>query len=81
MNELDSHLEKTSEIFKIGSVEKKLQLLKVGNILENFEDFLASDRVRYLTNGSGSKCVHPRNLKKIKILDFCAFFFIQQFSF
>ena len=31
MNELDSHLEKTSEIFKIGSVEKKLQLIKVGN--------------------------------------------------
>ena len=31
MNELDSHLEKTSEIFKIGSVEKKLQPLKVGN--------------------------------------------------
>ena len=28
MNELDSHLEKTSEIFKIGSVEKKLQPLK-----------------------------------------------------
>ena len=24
MNELDSHLEKTSEIFKIGSVEKKV---------------------------------------------------------
>ena len=31
MNELDSHLQKTSEIFKIGSVEKKLQPLKVGN--------------------------------------------------
>ena len=31
MNELDSHLEKTSEIFEIGSVEKKLQLFKVGN--------------------------------------------------
>ena len=31
MNELDSHLEKTPEIFKIGSVEKKLQLIKVGN--------------------------------------------------
>ena len=31
MNELDSHLEKTSEIFEIGSVEKKLQLIKVGN--------------------------------------------------
>ena len=31
MNELDSHLEKTSEIFKIGWIEKKLQPLKVGN--------------------------------------------------
>ena len=41
MNELDSHLEKTSEIFEIGSVEKKLQPFKVGNILENYEDFLA----------------------------------------
>ena len=34
MNELDSHLEKTSEIFEIGSVEKKLQRLKVDDILE-----------------------------------------------
>ena len=36
MNELDSHLEKTSEIFEIGSVEKKLQLLKGGNISKLF---------------------------------------------
>ena len=68
MNELDSHLEKTSEIFEIGSVEKKLQTFKVGNILENYEDFLASDRVRYVISGSGSKCVHPRNLMTMKIL-------------
>ena len=34
MNELDYHLEKTSEIFEIGSVEIKLQLLKGGNIFE-----------------------------------------------
>ena len=81
MNELDSHLEKTSEIFEIGSVEKKLQLLKVGNILENSEDFLASDRVRYLTDGSGSKCVQPRNFRKIKIRELCAIFFIHQFLF
>ena len=36
MNELDSHLEKTSEILKIGSVEKKLQPLKVDNKSQNF---------------------------------------------
>ena len=79
MNELDSHLEKTSEIFEIGSIEKKLQLLKVGNILEISENFLASDRVRYLTNGSGPKRVHPRNLRKIKILRLCVFFAYSSF--
>ena len=44
MNELDSHLEKTSENFEIGSVEKKLQLLKVGDILEinRFLGFVAN---------------------------------------
>ena len=36
MNDLDSHLEKTSEIFEIDSVEKKLQLLKGGNISKLF---------------------------------------------
>ena len=40
MNELDSHLEKTSEIFEIGSVEKKLQPLKVGNKSENVQKIL-----------------------------------------
>ena len=47
MNELDSHLEKTSEIFKIGSVEKKLQPFKVGNkpkksmkFYQNFKEIL-----------------------------------------
>ena len=76
MDELDSHLEKTSEIFEIGSVEKKLRLLKVGNILENFENFLASDRVRYLTNGSHPKCVHPINLRKTNFFYLCVIFFI-----
>ena len=37
MNELDSYLEKTSEIFEIGSVEKKLQPFKVGNKTQNFK--------------------------------------------
>ena len=79
MNELDSHLEKAPEIFEIGSVEKKLRLLKVGNILEKFDNFLASDRVIHLVNGSGSKCVHPRNRRTMKIFQLCAFFFIHQF--
>ena len=64
MNELDSHLEKTFEIFKIGSVEKKLQLLKVDTIFEKSEIFLGSDRVRYLIIGSLPKCVQycsPQN--------------------
>ena len=36
MNELDSRLEKTSENVEIGSVEKKIQLLKGGNISKLF---------------------------------------------
>ena len=35
MNELDIYLSKTSKIIEIGSVEKKLRLLKVGEISEN----------------------------------------------
>ena len=36
MNELDTELSKKSKIIEIGSVEKKLQLFKVGEISENF---------------------------------------------
>ena len=39
MNELDSHLEATSDFFRIGSVEKKLQLFKVGNKSLKFGNF------------------------------------------
>ena len=46
MNELDSHLEKTSEHFKIGSVEKKLQPFKVGNKTQNFQNFQAPQAPR-----------------------------------
>ena len=35
MNELDIDLSKKSKIIEIGSVEKKLQLFKVGQISEN----------------------------------------------
>ena len=49
MNELDSHLEKTSEIFEIGSVEKKLQPLKVGNKTQNFQAPQAPRRVCWST--------------------------------
>ena len=41
MNELDSHLEKTSENFEIGSIEKKLQSFKVANKTQNFQNFQA----------------------------------------
>ena len=75
MNEFDSQLlQKTSEIFEIGSVEKKLRLLKVGNILEIFENFPTPDRVRYLSDGSHSKCVHPRNLRTMSFFNFVRFF-------
>ena len=84
MNELDSHLEKTSEIFEIGSVEKKLQLLKVDNkseksirIYQNVKEILnfvfkrmTSDEFKY------------QNVTQfLKIRHLCAIFFIRQFLF
>ena len=63
MNELDSHLEKTSEIFKIGSVEKKLQPFKVDNKTQNFKNFQAPQAPRRVCWSTQAIRVQNRNCR------------------
>ena len=62
MNELDSHLEKTSEIFEIDSVEKKLQPFKVGNKTQNSLNYQAPQAPRRVCWSTQAIRVQMENL-------------------
>ena len=71
MSDLDPHLEKTSEKFKIGWVEKKLQPLKVGNKSEKI--------TRFYQNMKGIldflfKLMTSEEFKYQNVTQFCIFF-------
>ena len=76
MNELDSHLQKTSEIFKIGSVDKKLQPLKVGNKSQSSQNFQAPRAPRHVCWSTQAIRVQMENWAITK----CQQFFVRFFS-
>ena len=79
MNELDSHLEKASEIFEIGWVEKKLQPLKVGNKSEKIIRFYQNlkEILDFLFKLMASDEFKYQNMTQFpEIFELCVFFFI-----